>query len=76
MAELRQCPFCGGEARMKINDSTLNCVAYCNGCNVIMKRNFRGNAKLYALLEELMAEEWNRRDGEIPISSILAMEDK
>lgn len=61
MDELKKCPFCGGVAKMKINDSTLNCAAFCKGCNVVMKRNFKGNSKLYALLEGLMAEEWNRR---------------
>lgn len=64
MAELKPCPFCGGEATMTINSSTLNCVAVCNKCSVIMKRNFKGNAKLHTLLEGLMAEEWNRRAGE------------
>ena len=61
MAELKRCPFCGGHAQMKINDCTLNCVAFCAKCAVTMKRNFKGNAKLQVLLEGLMAEEWNRR---------------
>ena len=46
---------------MKNNDSTLNCGAFCEKCNVIMKRNFKGNSKLREMLAELMAEEWNRR---------------
>ena len=46
---------------MTINSSTLNCASYCEKCNVIMKRNFKGNRKLQAILSDLMAEEWNRR---------------
>ena len=61
MSELKPCPFCGGNAAMKINDCTLNCVAVCAKCNVIMKRNFKGHKKLQDILAELMAEEWNRR---------------
>ena len=61
MPELKPCPFCGGKAKMKNNDSTLNCAAFCEKCNVIMKRNFKGNSRLREMLEELMAEEWNRR---------------
>jgi hypothetical protein len=61
MPNLKKCPFCGGNAKMKINDSTLNCVAFCEKCNVVMKRNFKGNRKLSLILEQLMAEEWNRR---------------
>lgn len=59
--ELKPCPFCGGKAKMKNNDSTLNCSAFCEKCNVIMKRNFKGHSRLKEILEELMAEEWNRR---------------
>lgn len=76
MVDLKGCPFCGGEAKTKINDSTLNCVAFCEKCNVIMKRNFKGNSKLHALLADLMAEEWNRRAGEIPLTKTIGMEDK
>ena len=61
MANLKPCPFCGGQAKMKNNDCTLHCVAFCEKCNVVMKRNFKGNRKLREILEELMAEEWNRR---------------
>lgn len=61
MPNLKQCPFCGGEAKMNINDITLNCNAYCEKCNVVMKRNFKGNSKLYDFLVGLMTEEWNRR---------------
>lgn len=61
MAELKPCPFCGGKATMKLNANTLNCVAVCAKCNVIMKRNFKGHKKLQDILAELMAEEWNRR---------------
>ncbi len=57
MAELKPCPFCGGEAKIKINDSTLNCTALCEKCNVTMKRNFKGNKKLQKVLYSMMAEE-------------------
>ena len=50
MAELKPCPFCGGKAAMKLNDTTLNCVAVCAKCNVIMKRNFKGHKKLQVIL--------------------------
>lgn len=61
MAELKPCPFCGGEAEMKLNASTLNCSAYCDKCAVTMKRNFQGNKRIKDMLAELMADEWNRR---------------
>ena len=61
MNELKPCPFCGGKAKLKISEYTLNCVAFCEKCNVIMKRNLKGNSKLRAMLTELMTEEWNRR---------------
>lgn len=46
---------------MRNNGSTLNCAAFCENCNVVMRRNFKGNSKLCEMLAELMAEEWNKR---------------
>lgn len=40
MEELKKCPFCGGEAKMKVNESTLNTLIACPSCNVTMKNNF------------------------------------
>ena len=50
---------------MSINSSTLNCAAVCEKCNVIMKRNFKGNKKLELMISDLMAEEWNRRVSDV-----------
>ncbi len=59
--KLKPCPFCGGEAIIKINAQTLNCCTVCPECNVTMKRNFKGNKRIEELLVHLMAEAWNRR---------------
>lgn len=57
----KTCPFCGGEAKVKINASTLHTQVTCENCGVIMKMNFRGNKKIEETLIELIAERWNRR---------------
>lgn len=59
---LKSCPFCGGKAEIKVNEQTLNGKAYCEKCEVVMKRNFKGSKRIKELLEELMTEEWNRRE--------------
>jgi len=61
MEELKKCPFCGGEAKMKVNESTLNTLITCQSCNVTMKNNFKGHKRIKKLLEELAIEVWNRR---------------
>lgn len=61
MGSLKKCPFCGGEAKMKVNESTLNTLIACQSCNVTMKNNFKGNKRIKKLLEELAIEAWNRR---------------
>lgn len=58
---LKPCPFCGGEAKLKINPTTLNTSAECPKCNVTMKQSFKGHSRINDLLEELIAEAWNRR---------------
>lgn len=58
---LKKCPFCGGEAKMKVNESTLNTLIACPSCNVAMKNNFKGHKRIKKLLEELAIEAWNRR---------------
>ena len=55
------CPFCGGMAELKVNESTLNGVAVCRRCEVTMKRNFKGHKRVRELLLELLIGEWNRR---------------
>lgn len=61
MGKVKTCPFCGGQAEIKVNEQTLNAKAYCERCDVVMKRNFKGSKRIKGLLEELMTEEWNRR---------------
>lgn len=61
MAGLKPCPFCGKKAEIKVNPTTMNCTASCKTCEVTMKRCFKGNGRLKALLEELITEQWNRR---------------
>lgn len=55
------CPFCGGPAELKVNESTLNGAAVCRRCEVTMKRNFKGHKRVRELLLELLIGEWNRR---------------
>ena len=62
--ELKPCPFCGGRATIKVNSSTMNAQISCPACAVVMKRNFKGSERIAELLTELIAEAWNRRDGE------------
>lgn len=59
--KLLPCPFCGGEGAMRVNAQTLSGSANCVKCGVIMKRSFRGHERVLELLQELMAEDWNRR---------------
>ena len=61
MSELKTCPFCGGKAKIKVNDTTLNTQAMCPTCNVTMRKSFKGNLRIKEILEELITEEWNRR---------------
>lgn len=44
--KLKQCPFCGGEAKIKVNESTLNTLITCQSCNVAMKNNFKGHKRI------------------------------
>lgn len=60
--KLKPCPFCGGEAKIKVNPTTLNTQAMCPQCNVVMKKSFKGNHRIKELLEELITGEWNRRE--------------
>ena len=55
MAELKKCPFCGGEAIDTYNTSH-NYIIFCENENCMMNRNEIGFATL-----EKAAKEWNRR---------------
>lgn len=61
MSELKPCPFCGREAEVKVVATTLSARAMCAKCNVVMKKNYKGNKKIESILEELIKEDWNRR---------------
>lgn len=63
MKKLKRCPFCGGEAKISVNAQTLSARACCEPCKVIMKRDFKGSKRIKEILEEMMAQEWNRRNG-------------
>lgn len=60
---VKECPFCGGEAKIIVNAQTLSARACCEPCKVIMKRDFKGSKKIKEILEEMITQEWNRRDG-------------
>ena len=44
--KLKPCPFCGGEAKIKVNESTLITLIACPSCNVTMKNNFKGHKRI------------------------------
>lgn len=66
MEELKTCPFCGGNAFIRVNPQTLNCLVNCPNCEVVMKRNFKGSKRVEEVLIELMAQAWNKRVGDRP----------
>lgn len=59
--KLKPCPFCGRDARIKVNPSTLHAEATCQDCNVVMKKNYKGNKIVEDLLMELITNDWNTR---------------
>ena len=68
-AELKPCPFCGGESIYKtfeidsLGDDIP--VIFCNDCKIIFKVEndspYFDNAKTYAYLEQKNITAWNRR---------------
>ena len=59
--KFKSCPFCGKQATIKVNASTLNAYVHCESCNVTMKKNYKGATRIKEVLIELMAVDWNRR---------------
>lgn len=61
--KLDSCPFCGRKDNLilTVNPYTMFATASCETCNVKMKRSFSGNDRIRELLEELMADAWNKR---------------
>ena len=59
--EFKPCPFCGEQAKIKVNPSTLHAVVYCENCSVTMKKNYKGSKRIEEVLMELIANDWNRR---------------
>lgn len=56
MEELKKCPFCGGEAMLKIHygfdEKVISAFVYCEECGVAMRR---------CALETTAIGKWNRR---------------
>ncbi len=56
MEELKKCPFCGGEATMKIHygfdEKVISAFVYCEECGVATRR---------CALETTAIGKWNRR---------------
>lgn len=59
--KFKSCPFCGKQATIKVNASTLNAYVHCANCNVTMKKNYKGATRIEEVLIELIATDWNRR---------------
>lgn len=59
--ELKPCPFCGGNAKIKVSISTLGAKVLCEECSVTMHKSYKGNKRIEKVLHELIAEDWNRR---------------
>ncbi|MDY4835568.1 MAG: Lar family restriction alleviation protein [Frisingicoccus sp.] len=59
--KFKACPFCGKQATIKVNASTLNAYVHCENCSVTMKKNYKGTTRIEEVLIELIATDWNRR---------------
>ena len=67
MAELKNCPCCGGKAEMKISESAVAyagnvylCRVRCTKCGLEISENFV-DFGLKGEVEEMLADTWNRR---------------
>ena len=77
MADLRECPFCGGDCLYKtfeVNDLGDEIpVIFCNECKIVFKVEndspFLDNKKTYEYLEEKNANAWNTRK---PMEAVVA----
>ena len=65
--ELKSCPFCGGEAKIKHIDDACLCYAICTKCYATAQGffNYPGNNG-----EEKSVHAWNIRVGELPAAEM------
>ena len=64
MVELKPCPFCGGEARLYVNDGIRVLCTDCKASSVILCDTFDMAGRPYGRSTERVIEAWNRREND------------